>query len=307
VTEGNNTGYTQSFSGDCDADGVMFLHAAEHLFCVLTNNDIGAAAVVPPVPPIIDVVKVPSPLALPDGPGSVTYTYTTRNIGTVPMTNVTLVGDTCSPIVLVSGDTDGDTQLDLNETWIFRCTTTLSATHTNTVVATGWANGLSASDIASATVIVGIPVVPPLIHVTKIPNPLTLLAGGGAVTYTETITNPGTEPLENVTLTDDKCSPMHYVSGDVNDNDLLDPSESWTYTCTATLTETTTNTAIASGEANGITATDVAIVTVIVASSFPAFPATGFTPHETNLLWAATAVSLSFASLFFVTWKKRTT
>src|SRR6185295_5034276 len=95
---------------------------------------------------------------------------------------ITMVGDSCSPITLVSGDSNADGKLDVNETWIYHCATTLSATHTNTVVATGWANGLSATDIASATVVVGVPaVVPPLIHVTKVPNPLTLLAGGGMV------------------------------------------------------------------------------------------------------------------------------
>ena len=58
--------------------------------------------------------------------------------------------------------------------------------------------------------------IPPLIHVTTIPSPLAARAGGGSVTYTEKITNPGTVALSNVTLTDDKCTPMKYVSGDTN-------------------------------------------------------------------------------------------
>lgn len=305
VTETGNAGYTSSFSGDCDANGVMYLHAAENLFCILTNNDIGPAVVVPPVPPLIDVVKVPSPLSLPSGPGSVLYTYTTRNIGTVPMTNVALVGDTCSPIVLQSGDTDGDNQLDVTETWIFTCTTTLTATHTNTVVATGWANGLSATDIASATVIVGIPVVPPLIHLTKVPSPLALTAGGGMVTYTERISNPGIVPLSNVTLVDDKCSPMAYMSGDTNGDSLLQPSETWTYTCRSNLTATTTNTAIATGQGNGYTVRDVAIATVVVAAAVPALPNTGFGSTEMNIMWALLAAGASFGSLFFIYRKKQ--
>ena len=43
----------------------------------------------PPVPPLIDLVKIPKPLALPSGPGPVTYTYTLRNMGTVPVINIT--------------------------------------------------------------------------------------------------------------------------------------------------------------------------------------------------------------------------
>jgi len=36
-------------------------------------------------PPLINVLKVPTPLSLPSGPGSVTYNYTVTNIGTVAM------------------------------------------------------------------------------------------------------------------------------------------------------------------------------------------------------------------------------
>lgn len=303
VSETSNAQYAQSFSGDCDANGLVYLNPAQNALCVITNNDIGAPVPVPPVPPLIDVVKVPSPLALPDGPGPVEYTYTARNIGTVPMTDVTMVGDTCAPIVLVSGDTNGDNRLDVTETWVHTCTTTLTETHTNTVVATGWANGLSAVDVASATVVVGIPLVPPLIHLTKVPSPLALSAGGGMVTYTETITNPGTVPLTNVTLSDDKCSPMKYISGDTNVNSLLDVTESWKYTCSSNLTVTTTNTAVATGVANGFTVRDFAIATVVVATAVaapvvPSLPNTGLESTQgipTWVLFAAGLVVLSSA------------
>ena len=230
----------------------------------------GSLSLTLPVPPIIDVVKVPNPLALPAGPGPVTYTYTVKNIGTVLMTDVTLVGDTCSPVVLAAGDNNGDAKLDVNETWIYRCSTTLSATHKNTVVATGWANGINAVDVASATVVVGLSVLPPLIHVTEVPSPLILPAGGGAVTYNYTVTNPGTAPLSNVSIVDDKCTGLPgRVSGhpgDLNKNNLLDPGETFLFTCKSNLTKTTTNTATATGSANGLEATDFALVTVVVTS-----------------------------------------
>lgn len=279
VKETADPGYTQSFSGDCDENGELMLSNGESLTCVITNDDIGEPVVPPPVPPLIDVLKVPDPLALPDGSGLVQYSYTLRNIGTVPVTDITMVGDTCSPIGFESGDTNSDGILDINEIWVYQCAIILSETHTNIVTATGWANGISASDVASATVVVGEELVPPLIHVTKVPNPLALLAGGGTVTYTETITNPGTEPLSNITLSDDKCSPVTFISGDTNNDGLLDPSESWVYTCESTLTQTTTNTATATGTANGLIARDVAIVTVIVTTtSVPSLPKAGFFP-----------------------------
>ena len=297
VTETVDPNYTRTFSGDCDSDGRVSLPSASNRFCIVTNNDIGAP-VVPPVPPLIDVVKVPSPLSLPAGPGAVTYTYTLRNIGTVPVTDITMVGDTCSPITLVSGDTNADGKLQVNETWVHTCTTTLSETHTNVVVATGWANGISAVDFASATVVVGVPVVPPLIHVTKVPSPLALHTAGGMVTYTKKVTNPGTVTLNNVNLTDDKCSPLVYISGDVNANSQLEPTETWTFTCKTNLIETTTNTVYASGEANNMIARDFAIATVVVAA--PKLPNTGIAPEGRNILWNGIALfSVSVVSILF--------
>jgi hypothetical protein len=225
-------------------------------------------------------VKVPSPLSLPNGTGSVTYNYTLRNIGIVPVTNITMTDDSCSSVTFLSGDINNNAKLDTSEKWIYSCATTLSKTHTNIVTTTGWANGISATDIASATVVVGLPIFAPLIHVTKIPNPLSLTAKGGIVTYTEKITNPGIVALSNIHLVDDKCTPMKYISGDTNKDSKLDVNEIWTYTCSSNLTKTTTNTATASGDANGITVKDFAIATVVV--SAPMLPNTGFPPEENN-------------------------
>ncbi len=280
VTETGNANYTQTFSGACDSNGRLTLSPGENKICVITNNDIGPAAAV--VPPLIDVVKTANPLSLPNGPGPVVYTYTLRNTGTVPVTDVTMVDDTCSPIVLASGDTNTNAKLETSETWVYRCTQTLSATHTNIVTATGWANGISATDIASATVVVGAPVVPPLIHVVKKPSVFVLSAPGGAVTYTYTVTNPGTAPLSNVSITDDKCTglPGRVIGhpGDLNKNNLLESSETWKFTCKTNLVQTTTNIGTAEGSANGLTARDFAFATVVVAA--PKLPNTGLPPRK---------------------------
>lgn len=303
VTETSNANYTRTFSGDCDANGNLNLIPGDNKFCIVTNNDIGAP-IVAPVPPLIDVVKVPSPLSLPNGPGLVNYTYTLRNIGTVPVTNITMVGDTCSPITLTSGDLNTNAKLEVNETWVYNCSTTLSETHTNTVVATGWANGLSATDIASANVIVGLPIVPPLIHVTKVPTPFTLSAGGGYVTYTNKVTNPGTVALSNVKVTDNKCGPVTLVSGDANADAKLDVNETWTYTCRTNLTATTMNTVIATGEANGIVARDLAVATVVVAAATPMLPNTGFGPGV-NMYLMLVGLLLASAALLLVAKKNK--
>ena len=282
VSEEPDINYTRTFSGDCDVNGRLNLVPGDNKFCIITNDDIAGVPGLPNtgiVPPLMNLVKVANPLALPNGPGPVMYTYTLRNIGTIPVADVTMVGDSCSPVTLVSGDSNHDSKLDVNETWTYSCATTLDKTTTNTVTASGLADGISTVDIATATVIVGAPIIPPLIHVTKVPNPLVLSGGGGMVTYTNIVTNPGVVPLTNVRLTDDTCSSVKYISGDTNRDSKLDSAEAWTYTCSANLTQTTTNTVIAVGEANGITQRDLAIVTVVVA--VPAFPNTGL-PSASN-------------------------
>ena len=292
ASELNLPNYVASaWGGGCAVNGTITLVPGVNT-CTITNTyqrppgGSSSSTTISPVPPLIDVVKIPSPLALPAGPGLVKYTYTLRNIGTVPVSSVTMVDDSCSPLTLISGDTNADARLDTNETWIYNCSTTITKTHTNIVTATGWANGISATDIATVTVVVGAPIVPPLIHVTKVPSPLALV-GGGAVTYTYTVTNPGTVPLSNVNIIDDKCTglPGRVVGhpGDLNKNNLLESNETWTFTCKSRLTKTTTNTATASGTANGLTAKDFAIATVVV--STPGLPKTGFPPKENNASW----------------------
>ena len=109
----------------------------------------------------------------------------------------------------------------------------------------------------------------PKIAITKVANPTHLGVGGGSVTYTYTVTNPGSAPLSNITVTDNKCSPVTYVSGDMNADKVLETNETWTYTCTTNITQTTTNTATATGSYNGVTVTATAQATVTVAPPTP--------------------------------------
>ena len=111
----------------------------------------------------------------------------------------------------------------------------------------------------------------PAIAIVKVADPTSLPVGGGEVTYTYTVTNPGNEPLFGVTVTDDKCSPVAYQSGNANDDEFLDLNETWTFTCTATITVDTHNTAIASGWAGDaeVTAQAAADVTVALPTAPP--------------------------------------
>ena len=296
--------YTQSFSGpDCDSSGNIILAGGDDKICTIVNTDVprGSTVTSPPaapalVPPLISVTKIPTPLALPAGPGSVQYDYVVANVGTVVMSNVVVVDDSCTAMTYVSGDANTDSKLDLSEVWKYSCTKVLSQTTTNVVTATGQANGFTATDFANATVVVGAPIVPPLIHLVKKPSAF-VLPSAGSITYSYSVDNPGLVALSNVRVTDDKCSQVFGPSGDMNNNNLLDVGETWTYACQTNLTTNTVNTATATGKANGLTAIDYSVATVIVGT--PTLPNTGISPDK-NIFGYIIAL-IGFVALFSTT------
>jgi hypothetical protein len=107
------------------------------------EQDTPIAASVDIVTPDIQIVKTSD---LGDDPRicdgvdtEVTYTYTVTNIGDVDLENVDVSDNMCSPVDFVGGDTDGDMELDLSETWIYECTTTINSETTNTATVTAQA------------------------------------------------------------------------------------------------------------------------------------------------------------------------
>ncbi|MFN2304786.1 MAG: SdrD B-like domain-containing protein, partial [Anaerolineales bacterium] len=72
---------------------------------------------------------------------------------------------------------------------------------------------------------------------------------GGEVTYTYEVENLGEVALSTITVTDNKCSPAVYVSGDTNEDDLLAPegAETWIFTCSSNIFVDTINVAYAQG------------------------------------------------------------
>ncbi len=223
--------------------------------------------------PLINVVKTPMPLALPAGGGFVTYTYLVTNPGLVNLSSVEVTDDKVSLVSYVSGDANADGLLQSSEAWTYTGSANLTATTTNTATAKGTGSGIIVTDTAQATVTVTVsssgsdsddsnPV--PLINIDKTASRLDVTAGQGWITYTYKVTNPGTVTVNDVTVTDDKINNLSYISGDMNNDNRLQNSETWIYTGTANLTETTTNTATAKGSANGITVSDIAMATVVV-------------------------------------------
>lgn len=304
VTETSSSNYKTTFAGDCDATGKI-VHGGVNTHndvCTIINDDIGP--VVASIPPLINVTKIPSPLSLTSGSGFVTYNYLVSNVGIVPMTNVTVVDDKCTSVSYISGDANHDSKLDINEVWKYACSAMLTQTTKNTVTASGSANGLVSVDVADATVVVGSMLPPPLINVIKIPTPFFLPSTGGIVKYTYLVNNPGTVSLNGVKLVDDKCIQISNPSGDMNSNGMLDTNETWTYSCQMNLSTTTTNTSRVEGTANGLTAVDFSLATVVV--NPPKLSNAGIPPIEKSITWyIILGVFLTvFASVIVI--KKRT-
>jgi uncharacterized repeat protein (TIGR01451 family) len=152
-------------------------------------------------------------------------------------------------------------------------------------------NGLCAEQLVSG------------IQITKTASPTELTSGPGSVTYTYEVTNSGNDPLGNVVVTDDKLSPVTYVSGDVNADGLLQSGETWVYTGTMRLTATTTNTATVIASVGETTVSDTASVVVPVRTvSGGQIPKTA-TPWY-NILFAGTVLMLLGAVGYWRTAKR---
>jgi len=231
------------------------------------------------VAPTISVLKTASPLTVPEPSGTVTYTVVVRNLSNEPVTLTTLTdtvgaaaavnlftltGSTCTSgqVLTASDGVAGGTDT-------YTCTFTAvvsgdgGSTHVNVVRAIVVDDDNSTAT-ASDDAIVTVSDVLPGINIVKTASP-TIIRAGDTVTYTYAVTTTTQESLSDVKVTDDKCSPVTFVSGDTDGDRLLDAGETWNFRCTSVLTVDTVNVATATGtdsEGNKTTDTDTASVDV---------------------------------------------
>jgi hypothetical protein len=167
-------------------------------------------------------------------PLTVTFTYTETNTGTDPISGVTVSGSICGTATLQSGDANSNTVLDPGEVWVLTCSHTFATAgmFTDNGTANGHAvisNAPAPTETASASVTVRNPhtVLTKLASPTNGPFPL-------PVTFTYHEHNDGTDPISAVAVGDDTCAPLTFTGGDTNSNGILDPGETWNYTCSHT-------------------------------------------------------------------------
>ncbi|MEP5620022.1 MAG: Ig-like domain-containing protein, partial [Gilvibacter sp.] len=211
---------------------------------------------------------------------TIVYTFTVTNEGNVPLVGVAVTDplfEAPNPIVaivFVSGDTDGDGELDLDETWVYEATYAItqddidlgSITNQATAVGTD-PDDTEVSDLSDDTsVLENDPTVTelcqgPAIAIVKTGefvdgNDADDCADEGeSIAYTFVVTNEGNVSLASISVTDPLVPTITYVSGDTDGDDELDVFETWTYTGSYTITQDdidagmVTNQALAQGTA----------------------------------------------------------
>ncbi|MEO1527082.1 MAG: SdrD B-like domain-containing protein [Planctomycetota bacterium] len=190
---------------------------------------------------------------------AVEFSYKVTNPGDVAISNVQLSDDNATPGVpqddfaptFVSGDINGNSELDPGEEWIYEASIIAVATgqFTNTgevlgdVV--GFADATVSDDDPANYSVVGLPA----IDIEKFTNGVDAddpngdvpeVAPGGTVTWTYEVTNTGQTPFghSEVTVTDDNGTPTDtsddfepafVPSSDVGGDGILSPGETWIY------------------------------------------------------------------------------
>jgi len=132
----------------------------------------------------------------------ITYTYTVTNAGDVPLSAVAVSDDLAGAAVYVSGDTNTDGFLDLDETWIFTANYDVPPV-VDPVMNTANVFGTSPQDTqVTDDDDWSVDILNPAISVVKSAD-TEVAAPGDTVTYSYTVTNTGDCILYDVSLVDD--------------------------------------------------------------------------------------------------------
>ncbi|VAW01673.1 internalin, putative, partial [hydrothermal vent metagenome] len=168
----------------------------------------------------------------------VTWTYTVTNPGNVALSNVAVTDDQGVTPAYQGGDANDNGLLDPGETWTYAASGTATAgqyANTGTATADFEESPITNTDPSHYF---GVDV---SIDIEKATNgedadaptgPEVLV--GDPVTWTYVVTNTGNVALSNVTVTDDQGVIPVYKSGDANENDILETTETWIYEATGT-------------------------------------------------------------------------
>ncbi len=190
--------------------------------------------------PALNVAKSSTTTSITSTGQVVPYTFTVTNTGNVTLTGITVVDPMCGTApAYQSGDTNNDSQLQTTETWVYTCSHTVTQAEidaggnlSNTVT-------VDSDQTGPKTDTHTIPVTQsPGITVAKSSTTTSITSVGQVVPYVFTLTNSGNVTLTSVTVTDPMCNaaPVRQ-SGDTNNDNQLQTTETWIYTCSHTVTQ----------------------------------------------------------------------
>lgn len=174
-------------------------------------------------------------------PATIDYSYQVCNCGDVPLSDVTVTDDTCSPVTYVSGDdSPNNSKLDPGEVWLYTCSYFFAGPSLpgkcieNKVTAKGSYGREVVDDDHPGVVHCAAPPVEGIQILKTVDREH--VCPGQTLLYRYEVTNLGDSPLSNVVVQDDTCGPMSGPlsgpdGGDVNSDGKLDPTETWVYTC----------------------------------------------------------------------------
>ncbi|UCB43242.1 MAG: DUF11 domain-containing protein [Dehalococcoidales bacterium] len=232
---------------------------------VVTAQDTASVTILRPA---INLTKTAEPDKALDG-DTITYTYTIVNTGNTPLSDVTVVDNQLGNAAYQSGDSDGDSELDVDESWEFTATYTISSEDESPLDNTATASASDAlGQIVTTKATASVSILRPTIALIKSAAPVEA-HDGDTITYTYIVTNPGNTPLFDVTVIDDMSEEIEYQSGDSDGDGELDVDESWEFTATYTIKpqdpSPLVNVAVASGsDARGQVVTAEATASVNV-------------------------------------------
>src|SRR5690554_6125681 len=182
------------------------------------------------------------------------YTFTVTNEGNVTLGNVVVTDPLIAVISGPTGDTNGNGMLDVDETWIYTGTYTITQVDIdageviNQATATATAPDQSTvSDLSGSTTTTDDPTVielcqDPVIAIVKTgifndENGNECSDVGETITYTFTAAEGREGRLSNVTVTDPLIAVITGPTGDTNNDGILDVTETWVYTGTYAITQ----------------------------------------------------------------------
>jgi gliding motility-associated-like protein/uncharacterized repeat protein (TIGR01451 family) len=186
---------------------------------------------------------------------TISYTFTVTNEGNVSLSFVEVTDPLIATITGPTGDTDGDGELDVTETWIYTGTYAITQDDIDSgeVVnqASAKANdpmGNVVSDLSDeSSVLEDDPTIvdlcqDPAIAIVKTgifndENQNDCADVDETISYTFTVTNEGNVSLSNVVVTDPLIATITGPTGDTDGDGELDVTETWIYTGTYAITQ----------------------------------------------------------------------